>query len=225
MPRSSEELRLSFGKVFRIWFSRNNWPQDVPHKLSEFVPTKGPWNSQISVCMSGRLDPKVGFFLSCGAFNKQVAEQDFPGVGACRLREHLTGAEPLRLDSGDPFDAADFFRLYTGLIEVPLAYRVADLPVLSDADAKAKSQLMREAFQAVAAHQMLSPKAAWESLEPFAPASLRDVLSGWSEYTAEELTGMPSNQLEYEYTPQMSLVTWALSFDTETSTVLRNIMG
>lgn len=208
-------LRIQFGKIFKIWFARNNWPQDVPHKLHEVIPTGGPWNSQVSVCMSGRLEPKVGFFIACGKFNKLIAEQLFPGVSNSRLAEHLRGSEPLRLDSGEPFIAHDFFNLYAGLMEVPLAYQVPDMPVLTDDDAQARSGAMRAAFQKVAAYRMLSPMAAWQSLVPLLNSMtldqrnrFKEVLSGWDDYTAVELEAMPSNRNEYAYLPGIALYDW-----------------
>ena len=210
-----EALRVQFGKIFKIWFTRNNWPQDVPHKLHEVIPTGGPWNSQVSVCMSGRLEPKVGFFIACGKFNKLIAEQKFPGVSSSKLAERLQGAEPLRLDSGEPFVAHDFFNLYSGLMEVPLAYQVPDVPALTDGDAKTHSSDMRAAFQKIAAYRMLSPMAAWESLLPLLSAMnagqksrFKEVLSGWGDYTAEELEAMPSSRTENAFAPGVALYDW-----------------
>jgi len=208
-------LRVQFGKVFKIWFARNGWPQDVPHKLHDVIPTGGPWNSQVSVCMSGRLEPKVGFFLACGAFNKLIADQSFTGVSNAKLLAHIKGAEPLRMNNGQPFTAPDFFSLYTGLLEVPTAYQMPELPDLTDDDAKARSVAMRAAFQKIAAYRMLSPMAAWESLLPLLSSMsieqrnrFKEVLSGWADYSAAELEAMPSNRTEYAYAPGIALYDW-----------------
>lgn len=209
-------LRIQFGKVFKMWFARNGWPQDVPHKLHEVIPTGGPWNSQISVCMSGRLEPKVGFFIACSKFNKLIADQSFPGVTNQRLADHLRGAEPMRLESGEPFVAHDFFNLYAGLMEVPSAYLVPEAPILTEDDAKARSVAMRAAFQKVAAYRMLNPMAAWESLIPLLSTMtidqrnrFKEVLSGWADYSVEELEAVSSLRSEYAYTPGVALYEWA----------------
>lgn len=213
----SAEIRAEFGKVFKIWFSRNNWPQDVPHKVSNFILTGGPWNSQISTCMSGKLDPKVGFFLACGEFNRVIAEQKFPGVTDTRLLSMIQGATPLIGDNKQIFIAADFFSLYTGQIPVPLDYQLPILPPLNDLEAKAICEQMRASFHEIARDNMLAPMDAWESLELGIGGMLeaekrrfKDVLSGWADYKAEELSAMPSNDPRSAYKPAMALVNWSI---------------
>jgi len=218
MQRSdTAEIRIKFGKVMKIWFSRNDWPQDVPHKLSSFIPTGGPWNSQISTAMSAKLDPKVGFFLACGEFNRVIAEQKFPGITDTRLISMITGATPLIGDDGQVFKATDFFALYTGILDVPIGYQLPQLPELTDLEAKRVCEKLRETFVGIARRNMFTSMEAWKNMEP-ALGSLteaqkshfRDVLSGWADYTAEELNAMPANDTRASYSPELLLLKWGL---------------
>ena len=213
--------RKAFGNVFKIWFARNNWPQDVPHKLSQFIATGGPWNSQISTCMAAKLDPKVGFFLACGAFNEVVASQKFPGVANARLLTMLRKALPLRGDDGEVFNATNFFDLYTGRIAVPLDYQLPLIPELDDEGAKEISQQLRDQFFQISKAQMLSPVQAWASLTKtlFLPEEQRDrfkeILCGWGDFTAQELAALPSNEAHTPYSVSASLTSWGRSFPDE----------
>ena len=190
--------RIAFGNLMRQWFKRNGWPQDVPHRLAKFTGATGPWNSQISTVMAGKLDPKPAFFVALGRFNQTVAEQDFRGVTDRRLVDQLKDAEPLCDDAGRVLTAPDFFSLFVGLADAPSRY---DAPaVISDEEAKARSELQRTGFQKRAQDLMISPREAWEQLSRFAEnmsdaqlARFKDVLSGWGDWSGEELTAMPAD--------------------------------
>jgi hypothetical protein len=206
------EIRTKFGKVFKIWFSRNNWPQDVPHKLSAFMPTGGPWNSQISTAMAAKLDPKIGFFLACGEFNRVIASQKFPGVIDARLISLLRGAQPLTFDNGEIFKATDFFELFSGITQPPAEYQLPEMPDLTDEGAKQVCNDIRSSFAAAASKRFLAPPEAWGAMEPTLSHltgvdrnRFRDVLCGWSNYSAAELNTMPSNATDGEttYAPEL----------------------
>lgn len=187
--------RVAFGKVIRRWFRSNGWGQDVPHRLSKFTGAAGPWNSQISTVMAGRLDPKPAFFVAFGAFNQAVAEQSFKGVSDRRLIEQLRGAAPLRDNSGRPCTAPDLFAMFTGLADLPQEH--AAQVEITEEEAKARSEAQRQAFQRHAREQLLSPREAWDQLrrccEGMGPDLLdrfRDVLSGWSDWQPSEIEAM-----------------------------------
>ena len=57
-----DDSRL-LGPILKIWFSRNGWPQSVTEGIARAKGwTEGPWASQISHCMQGRLTPKPATF-------------------------------------------------------------------------------------------------------------------------------------------------------------------
>jgi hypothetical protein len=201
------EERIAFGAVLRRWFKANNWPQDVPHRLAAFIGSAGPWNSQISTLMSGKLDPKPALFVALGSFNRAVAEQQLQGIHERKLVDQLRGVAPLCHDDGRPYTAPDFFALFTGLIEPPSQF--APKREITDAEAQAISQQQRDLFQGHAKELMFTPKEAWDQLckhlRDMPPAQVerfKDVLSGWSEWTGQELMDMDSE-------PQSALDSWA----------------
>jgi hypothetical protein len=106
--------RIHFGNVLRDWFERNNWAQDVPHKLATANGWAGPWNSQISCVFRGALDPKPQFFVALAEFNLHIAHQHFPNITNRRTLDQLKGSEPLRHNNGDIYTATDFFALFIG---------------------------------------------------------------------------------------------------------------
>jgi hypothetical protein len=190
--------RVAFGKLVRQWFKRNGWPQDVPHRLAKFTGAAGPWNSQVSQVMQGKLDPKPAFFVAFGAFNRAVAEQDFRGVTDRRLLDQLKDASPLCDDRGQAYDAPGLFALFTGLAELPESYPA--IPEISDQEAKSRSEMARKGFQEHAQDLMLSPREAWEQVARFTEnmndsqlARFKEVLSGWSDWTGEELMAMATD--------------------------------
>lgn len=214
------EARQSFGLLIKIWFARNNWPQDVPHKLSEFMTTGGPWNSQISTAIGAKLDPKVGFFLACGEFNEVVAKQRFTGVTNQRLVVMLKGATPILNDDGTVFNASNFFDLFTGRIAIPLDFQIPDLPELSDVEAHEICEQMRADFLKGAKTQMLNPAEAWRSLAKTlghipddTVERFKEVLSGWGDFTAEDLSSLPSSESHSPYAVTAALFNWRKALD------------
>jgi hypothetical protein len=140
----------------------------------------------------GKLDAKPGFFVALGAFNAAVATQDLAGITARALKDRLTGAEAFLLDDGTPARATDFFSLFIGELPTPSRYAVSDEP-MSEQEVKEANEQLRADFKAGARDRMLTPAEAWPvlwksmALPTKVSAKLKDVLSGWGEYTAEDL--------------------------------------
>ena len=79
----------------------------------------GPWASQMSNAMQGKLEPKPPFFVALGWFNQVITERDFVGITDRRLIDRLLNGQPLTHDDGQPWTAVDFFALYVGDIPAP----------------------------------------------------------------------------------------------------------
>lgn len=106
------------GPVLKGWFKQWDWPQSVTEGVARAKGWEnGPWASQISICMSGRLTPKPAFFEALGEFNRVVAERDFAGVTDRRLIDRLRSGQPLTHDDGLPWTAIDFFACYIGQLK------------------------------------------------------------------------------------------------------------
>lgn len=114
--------REVFGDVLKAWFARNGWPQSITEAWAKSCGSPGPWASQISPAINYKLDPKAAFFVSLANFNQAVAERNVLSVTNERVRNLLLKGEPLCHDSGVPFAAEDFFKLFVGLLEPPAEY-------------------------------------------------------------------------------------------------------
>ena len=109
--------------AIKIWFKQNGWPQAVTEGWARAAGSEvGPWASQISILMAGRLEPKPFFFAALGEFNDAVATRNLAAVTDQRLRNRLMNGQPMCHENGQPFDAADFFRLYIGALDAPKKY-------------------------------------------------------------------------------------------------------
>jgi hypothetical protein len=189
--------RVALGRAIAYWFRLNGWSQQVPHDWGVAIAgdggqSSGPHNSQISLAQRGKLDGKPGFFIALGAFNAAIATQDMTGVITRALKDRLTGAEAFLLDDDTPARATDFFSLFIGELPIPSRYAVSDEPMSEQAVSAANEQL-RTDFKEGAKDRMLTPAEAWPvlwknmALPTKVSSKLKDVLSGWGDYTAEDL--------------------------------------
>ena len=114
-----DDSRL-LGPVLKTWFKQWDWPQSVTEGVARAKGWEnGPWASQISICMSGRLTPKPNFFVGLGEFNRVVAERDFAGLTDRRLIDRLRSGQPLTHEDGVPWTGLDFFACYIGQLKGP----------------------------------------------------------------------------------------------------------
>ena len=183
------------GPVIKAWFKANEWPQSVSEGLARAKGwTAGPWASQISICMAGRLTPKPNFFISLGMFNQAVAERDFVGVTDRRLMDRLKAGQPICHEDGVPWNAMDFFGCYIGMIPAPDIAQASR--ELTQEDAEELTRGLRESFREVVMHYMDpgGPSAVWDRIAKracelgFAPEdvdTVQEVVSGLAPITLE----------------------------------------
>ena len=183
----------SCADCIKKWFKQNGWPQSVTEGWARAAGSDvGPWASQISILMAGRLEPKPFFFVALAQFNEAVATRNLACITDRRLLDRLKNGEPLCHDNGKPFDAADFFRLYVGQLEPPKA-----LTAMTDEDGAQISAICMEWFEQHMRAQMLTRLEAWQALQPFladwSPAQIdcfQVVLLGERSFTGAELTAL-----------------------------------
>lgn len=193
-----DPARRVFADTLRKWFAANDWPQAITEAWAKSCGSPGPWASQISPAINCKYDPKAIFFISLGHFNQAVAERDLLSVTNERIRGLLMAGQPLCHDDGVPYDGADFFRLFTGLLEPPSEYQAPQEPAniseyLNDKRMASISNLARQAFQDVASAKGLTPGALWQKIRPFLSEYLDakqlehmlNVLSGWETLDPE----------------------------------------
>ena len=191
--------RVAFGSVLAAWFKKNEWPQSITESVAKALGwPNGPWASQMSTAVNGKIDPKPNFFLAMGMFNQLVAERDLKGIKDRRTIDRLKEAYPLTHDNGVPYDGADFFRLFTGLIEPPEEFNRATTELtFTDEGALAHGENVARTFKALARDQMLSPKEAWEAfknanaakkMKPEQLDYVQDIMRGAEVLTGEAMT-------------------------------------
>ena len=162
-PYKFIQARADYGEAILSWFKKNDWPQGITEQVAKEVNEweGGPWASQMSTAINGKLDPKVAFFIAKGSFNKYIHAGDFSKIKDQALKEKLEGSKAFTHNNGRPFDGADFFRLFTRLIEVPKKYKQAEGKI-TNKEIKEYSDLMREHFLKIKRTEMLSPKETWD---------------------------------------------------------------
>ena len=161
-PYKFIQVRADFGQYILTWFKRNEWAQGITEQVAKEIGIEGgPWASQVSTAINGKLDPKAAFFIAFGMFNIYIHAGDFSKIKDQSLKEKLKGSKAFTHNNGRPFDGADFFRLFTGLIEVPKKYKQAEGKI-TDKEIKEYSDLMRKHFLKIKRTEMLSPKETWD---------------------------------------------------------------
>ena len=195
------------GPVIKAWFKANEWPQSVSEGLARAKGWEiGPWASQISICMSGRLQPKPPFFVALGMFNQAIAERDFVGVTDRRLMDRLRAGEPIvhddcctgwRCQAGTPWDAMDFFGCYIGAIKPPKKIEQSE-PLPTSEETEEAWSVVTESFRelVLAAMDPGGPKAVWAKLAKAAIEKgmavedveyVQEVIAGLRQPTPQEL--------------------------------------
>jgi len=188
------------GPVIKAWFKANDWPQSVSEGLARAKGWEiGPWASQISICMSGRLQPKPPFFVALGLFNQAIAERDFVGVTDRRLMDRLCAGQPIVHDgccperscaAGVPWNAMDFFGCYIGVVSPPVF--AAAKPEITEEQVDQFVAALRDGFRELCLSAMNpdGPKAVWTEI------AKRSLVKGCApedvEYAQEVVSGLRS---------------------------------
>jgi len=211
----TETPATEFGTVLRAWFARNEWPQMVAEQVARAKGSKiGPWASQMSNAMQGKLEPKPPFFVALGWFNQIVTERDFVGITDRRLIDRLLNGQPLTHDDGQPWTAVDFFALYVGDIPAPgeeTEAPKADEPiVLTQESTDHFWSEMRLVYRELVVEMMIGPPAVWDEIKKILISKgispddidwVREIFAGVRTPSLEE-----SNRVRAKY-PEMPLVT------------------
>lgn len=161
-PYKFIQVRADFGQYILTWFKRNDWAQGITEQVAKEIGIEGgPWASQVSTAINGKLDPKAAFFLAFGIFNLFIHKGDFNKIKDQSLKEKLVGSKAFTHNNGRPFDGADFFRLFTGLIEVPKKYK-KQITSINKQTISEYGELIVAHFLKIKRHEMLNTKEAWQ---------------------------------------------------------------
>ena len=198
-----------FGAVIKAWFAKNGWPQIVAEQVARAKGSKiGPWASQMSNCMQGKLTPKPDFFVAMGWFNNVILTRDFQGITDRRLMDRLLGSEALTHEDGQPYTATCFFSLYVGEHEAPKEFSQPPATVTQE-DVDQWARDLRELFHATVMDLVLPARDVWQLIEDSSIQKgmaledlmwLREVVTGLINPTLEEIlrqcTKYPVDQFE-----------------------------
>ena len=202
IPPDQLEIREQLGTAVGVWMRRNKWSQQVFHDWALAVGSEGPWNSQISLLLRGKHDPKALFWLAMGRFNEAVAEQDLRPIKDQKLKGRLLEATPFLTAEGEPATATDFFGMFVGEVAIPQDYLQAI--VLTKQECIDLGDACRSAFKAKAKSEMMSPKEAFASfsqtleglgLSAREQQQFKDVLSEWGEWSPDDIVSMSIDPL------------------------------
>lgn len=162
-PYKFIQSRADFGKAILNWHKKNDWPQSITESVAKEVNEweGGPWASQQSTAINGKLDPKPAYFIAEGSFNAYIHKGDFSKIKDQSLKQKLKDSKAFTHNNGKPFDGADFFRLFTGLIEVPKKYKEQRITITNHEIAEYGKQLQNH-FLKIKRYEMLNNKEAWE---------------------------------------------------------------
>lgn len=136
----STTAQEEFARALKIWFEQNDWPQIVPEKVAKAKGSStGPWASQISNLMQGKLSPKPEFFNAMGWFNDVIASQDFKDITDSKLKLQLENSKAFCDDNKKPYSGSDFCALFIGEYNPPKAYRQFGMKVSKKSSASKNS--------------------------------------------------------------------------------------
>lgn len=130
------------------------------------------YSSQWSQLETGSMrQPSPGLFWNFGLMNAALAHQDYGPITDRALMDRIKGAQPVRHDDGQPWDAADFFAAYIGLEQWPHGPARPE-PEITPEAAAAWSQELRQWFRHAADKAGLEPlEAAVMAMEHADPGS------------------------------------------------------
>jgi len=184
--------RQRFGRTLTAWCNRNGWIHSTLHEWGEQAGFPAVRDSSFNKLQNAKTEqPQPLTFIQLALANARVAEGDYSGVTDRRLKDRLKESQPITDVSGVPWRATDFFSHFIGELEAPEWLQQPE-PLTQDA-AKALSAEHQARFEALAKAKGLTPAVAWKQLEQQCQSLsnsqrdlLRNVLSGWHEWTPSE---------------------------------------
>ena len=196
------EDALRFGQIMKVWFRSNEWPQSITDTWAKATGEKaGPWNSQISICMRGKHEPKTTFFQALARFNRSVHTGSYmtQGITDRVLIDRMNAGKALCHDNGEPWSAADFFACFINEREAP-GWLLDVMQNLSQDFVDETVLQWRTMFDSLCRDQMLSRIQGWvlveaklSELDGNELRLMKEVVCGLHDLTAEEATALQTD--------------------------------
>lgn len=191
--------RQRFGRTLTAWSNRNGWIHSTLQDWGHQAGFPAVRDSSFNRLQNAKTEqPSPLTFIQLAIANARVAAADYSGISDRQLKDRIKDSEAITYASGKPWGAMEFFGHFVGELEAP---EWANLPEpLSDAEAVQLSEQHQQRFEAIAQAKGISPAVAWRQLEAFCNGMssgqrdlLRNVLSGWHQWTPSEWEAMSSN--------------------------------
>lgn len=149
----------------------------------------GPWNSQMSLLMAGKLDPKAQFWVSLAEFNGSVYSGQIHDLDP-GLAKRLQARKPFTTRDGKLATALDFFGMFIGA--VLWADEFSTEPLLTEPEAEKKGAQLLSRLEDAMLATMMSRNELWQKLLPVLmkhsdddPRPVQRWLVGLAPYTPE----------------------------------------
>ena len=192
-------MRQRFGRTLTAWCNRNGWIHSTLHEWGEQAGFPAVRDSSFNKLQNAKTEqPQPLTFIQLALANARVADGDYSGVTDRRLKDRLKESQPICSPSGTPWRATEFFSHFIGELDAPDWLQQPE--PLSAEEAKALSLQHQEKFAALALAKGLTPAVAWKQLEEHCQGLsasqrdlLRNVLSGWHEWTPSEWEAICAN--------------------------------
>ena len=191
--------RQRFARTLTAWCSRNGWIHSTMHEWGEQAGFPAVRDSSFNKLQNAKTEqPQPLTFFQLAIANARVAAGDYSGVTDRRLKDRLKESQPITDAKGNPWRATEFFSHFIGELDAPEWLQQPE--PLSEQAAKALSAEHQARFEATAKGKMLSPAVAWKELEQHCQGLtaaqrdlLRNVLSGWHQWTPSEWAAITAN--------------------------------
>jgi hypothetical protein len=193
LTASLDVARQDFGLNLSRWRHLNGWTQDTAEQWAReagFAPIQ---NSQWSKMERGS-QPKPGplLFRCLGIVNTKLADQDLRGIRSPKLLERIKRARPILHEDGEPWDGADFYAAFMGLLPWPVFAGLQR--EVSAAEADAWNRQFKQWFEQVVKASGLGPLDALQSLMAYVPVAeqntMQQAVLGLGGFTAEQLQSL-----------------------------------
>jgi transcriptional regulator with XRE-family HTH domain len=189
---------IRFGQCLRRWRIAQGWSQNTAQDWGRAVGIIHVFNSQWSQLENGVLrGARPSLFRALGGMNELLYAGQYGPITDRALLDRVKAAEAICHADGQPWDGADFYAAYSGLLEWPEIK--ARLPVITDDEAAEFSTTFRDDVRSRAKAAGLAMGAAMAKLLAQVPADdqarLGDVMLG-DNWNGEELMALRNEEGE-----------------------------
>lgn len=207
------ESRKAFGRMMLNWRLSNGWTQYTACKWAKEAGFETISYGNLSVLEQGKAgELRQKAFFQLYELNRRLAwQKDLTKISDINLRSLIEKARPMSCDDNGIWDAIDFWKCYTGFIEVPYRYRSSPAPTLSSKAAKELCNKWRHIFKVVLRQSMENGESAFDVLSTFvnfAPAGMRSNFSAMllgEDYTPSQLQLL---WVDGRYKPEIWIEEW-----------------